>query len=170
MLKLLQHKESVTVIVRSEEKGRVWQDRGAEIAVADVLDSKAFRQALNRGQRLFLLNPPAPPGTDTVTVERNTIRSILEALDGAGMEKIVAQSTYGAQQGNDIGDLGTLFELEQGLKKLGIPPTIQPPTWRQPLSRRWEDPSKPLRPQRISGCRRWRPQAFLPKRRCPWRL
>jgi uncharacterized protein YbjT (DUF2867 family) len=122
--KLLQHKESVTVIVRNEEKAQTWEEQGAEIAVADVLNINDLRQAFNKGDRLFLLNPPAAPNTDTVAEERRTIKAILEALDGSGIEKVVAQSTYGAQPGNDIGDLGTLYEMEQGLKKLDIPAVI----------------------------------------------
>jgi uncharacterized protein YbjT (DUF2867 family) len=122
--KLLQHKEPVTVIVRSEEKGRQWRELGAEVAVADVYDIKSLRKAFNKGKRLFLLNPPAPPHTDTVTEEKKTVQAILTALDGSGVEKVVAESTYGAQPGDGIGDLGVLYEMEQGIKKIGIPATI----------------------------------------------
>jgi uncharacterized protein YbjT (DUF2867 family) len=122
--KLLQHKEPVTVIVRSEEKGQQWREQGAEIVVADVLDTKKLRQAFNKGKRLFVLNPPAPPHTDTVTEEKRTVQSILAALDGSDVEKVVAESTYGAQPGDGIGDLGVLYEMEQGIKKIGIPAII----------------------------------------------
>jgi uncharacterized protein YbjT (DUF2867 family) len=36
-------------------------------------------------------------------------------LDGSGLEKIVAQSTYGAQPGEGKGDLNVLYDLEQAL-------------------------------------------------------
>lgn len=122
--KLLQHKESVTVIVRNVEKGQQWRERGAEVAVADVLDTKNLRRAFNKGERLFLLNPPAPPNTDTVKEEKRTVQALLAALDGSGIQKVVVQSTYGAQPGSGIGDLGVLYDLEQGVKKLDIPATI----------------------------------------------
>jgi len=122
--KLLQHKEPVTVIVRNDEKGRIWKEQGAEVAVADVNDTESLRQAFKKGRRLFVLNPPAPPNTDTVAGEKKTVQSILAALDGSGVEKVVAQSTYGAQPGEGIGDLGVLYEMEQGIKRLGIPATI----------------------------------------------
>jgi uncharacterized protein YbjT (DUF2867 family) len=79
-----------------------------------------FRQ----GNRLFLLNPPAPPSTDTAAEERKSLASIFRALEGSGLEKIVALSTYGAQPGSRIGDLGVLYEMEQGLANQPVPATI----------------------------------------------
>lgn len=122
--KLLQHKEPVTVIVRSEEKGQQWRSQGAAVAVADVLDTKSLRKAFNMGRRLFLLNPPAAPNTDIVAEERKTMQSILAALEGLDIEKVVAESTYGAQRGDGIGDLGVLYEMEQEINRLGVPATI----------------------------------------------
>ena len=49
---------------------------------------------------------------------------MLAALPGSGIEKVVAASTYGAQPGDQTGDLGVLYELEQGLIKTGIPTSI----------------------------------------------
>jgi uncharacterized protein YbjT (DUF2867 family) len=122
--KLLQHKEPVTIIVRSEEKGQQLRELGAEVAVADVHDIEGLRNVFNKGKRIFVLNPPAPPNTDTVAEEKTTVQSILAALQGSDVEKIVAESTYGAQPGDGIGDLGVLYDMEQGIKKLGIPATI----------------------------------------------
>ncbi|CAG5074643.1 hypothetical protein DYBT9623_05330 [Dyadobacter sp. CECT 9623] len=41
-----------------------------------------------------------------------------------GIEKVVVESTYGAQPGDKIGDLGVLYELEIGLAKTGIPTSV----------------------------------------------
>jgi uncharacterized protein YbjT (DUF2867 family) len=59
-----------------------------------------------------------------VAEERKTVRSILAALADSGLEKVVAESTYGALPGDGIGDLGTLYELEQGLARQPIPVAI----------------------------------------------
>jgi uncharacterized protein YbjT (DUF2867 family) len=121
---LLRRREQVTVVGRNREKMRPLQARGADIAIADVHDSEGLKRVYRCGDRLFLLNPPADPSTDVAQEERKTVASMLRALDGSGIRKIVAESTFGAQPGEQIGDLGVLFELEQGLKQCGIPSTI----------------------------------------------
>ena len=121
---LLKRREQVTIVGRNREKMRPLQSRGAEIAIADVNDIEALKSVYRCGDRLFLLNPPADPATDVTQVERKSVASMLRALDGSGIRKIVAESTFGAQPGEQIGDLGVLFELEQGLQRCGIPSTI----------------------------------------------
>lgn len=121
---LLARGEPVTVVLRSPAKGPEWEKRGARIALADVHDVTALRRAFQRGSRLFVLNPPAPPSTDTAVEERATVDAIVKALDGSGIEHVVAESTYGAQPGKDIGDLGVLYALEQSLAGMLVPATL----------------------------------------------
>ncbi|HVF16580.1 MAG TPA: NmrA family NAD(P)-binding protein, partial [Steroidobacteraceae bacterium] len=121
---LLKRREQVTIVGRNREKMRPLQARGAEIAITDILDIEALKSVYRCGDRLFLLNPPADPSTDVAQEERKSVASMLRALDGSGIRKIVAESTFGAQPGEQIGELGVLFELEQGLKQCGIPSTI----------------------------------------------
>jgi len=122
--RLLKRQEPVTVVLHDAKKAPEWQQRGAQTALADVYDIEALRRIFRQGQRLYLLNPPANPAADAAAGERRTVRSILAALTGSGLHKIVAASTYGAQPGNQLGDLGTLYELEQGLAAQPIPFTI----------------------------------------------
>lgn len=121
---LLDRKEPVTLVLHSPDKAAAWQRRGARTVVADVHDMDALRRVFQLGQRLFLLNPPAPPTTDAAAVERKSVASIVAALEGSGLQKIVAESTYGAQPGDRVGDLGVLYELEQALAAQPIPASI----------------------------------------------
>lgn len=121
---LLDKGEPVTIVTRDAEKAKDLETQGAKIAVADVHDPNALRAVLQTGKRLFLLNPPADPAGDTDAEEHKTIRALLTALEGSDLEKIVAQSTYGAQPGEEIGDLGTLYALEEGLRGQLIPASI----------------------------------------------
>ncbi|RKG93331.1 NAD(P)H-binding protein [Corallococcus terminator] len=121
---LLERGESVTVVSRSEDKLNALRSLGADAARVDVREVQALRAVFRRGKRLFLLNPPAAPTTDTDREERTTSRAILEALEGSGLERIVAASTFGAQAGEHIGDLGVLHEMEQGLARQGVPASI----------------------------------------------
>ncbi len=112
---LLRRGEPVTVLTRDGRKASGWAQRGARVAVADARDVASLRDVFRRGKRLFLLNPPAAPSTDPAVEERATLGGILDALAGSGLEKVVALSTYGAQPGERIGDLGVLYEMEQRL-------------------------------------------------------
>ncbi|AQR75144.1 NmrA family NAD(P)-binding protein [Sphingomonas sp. LM7] len=121
---LLAAGEPVTIISHDPVKGAAWKAKGAKIAMADVHDVDALRFVFQSGRRAFLLNPPAAPRTDTDAEERSTIATILAALDGSGLEKLVVESTYGAQPGERCGDLTTLWELERGVAAQPIPHAI----------------------------------------------
>lgn len=121
---LLDMGEQVTVVTRAEQKRSEWERRGAEVAVIDVREVEALRRVFARGKRAFLLNPPAAPSGDIDVEERRTVQSIVAALEGSGLERVVAQSTYGAQPGRNIGDLGVLYEWEQALHRQPIATTI----------------------------------------------
>lgn len=123
-LTLLSQGQPVTIVTHDPNKAAEWRQKGAAVAIADVLDSEQLRSVFRQGQRLFVLNPPAPASSDTAREERKSVASILAALTGSGIKKIVAQSTYGAQPGDRVGDLGVLYELEQGLAQTGIPTSV----------------------------------------------
>src|ERR1051325_6737007 len=91
---LLEQKAPVTLVVRNAEKAVKWQQQGAQVAIADVLDTQRLHDIFETGERLYLLNPNAPPDTDTATEEQRRATSILQALQGSGIQKVVAQSTY----------------------------------------------------------------------------
>ena len=117
--RLMNDGEKVLIVTRDEEKAAQWRAVGAEAAVVDVRDTKALTRLFRSGSSLFLLNPPASPNTDTVREEECTLRSILHALENSDLDQIVAESTYGAQKGFGIGDLGVLYEMEEYLRERG---------------------------------------------------
>lgn len=121
---LLQQGEPVTIVTRDEANAASLAAQGAEVAVADVLDVEALRGVFQRGKRAFLLNPPADPATDTDVQERRTVDAIVAALEGSGLEKLVAESAYGARRGERAGDLTVLHGLEEKLSRQPIPASI----------------------------------------------
>ncbi|WP_298938581.1 NmrA family NAD(P)-binding protein [uncultured Ruegeria sp.] len=121
---LLKQGQKVTVVTRDESHADELKNRGAQVAVADIRDLTALRDVFRSGTRAFLLNPPADPSSDTDTEERANVAAIIGALDGSGLEKVVAQSTYGARPGKPCGDLTVLHEFEQRLAAQPIPTAI----------------------------------------------
>lgn len=122
---LLTSNKEVIIITHDENKVNDIEAMGAKAEVADITDSNRLNEIFKMGKRLFLLNPPAPPSTNTPNVERDSMQSIIAALEDSGLEKIVAESSYGAQPGKDLGDLGVLYEMEEVLKDIHIPTSIQ---------------------------------------------
>jgi len=121
---LLARGEQVTIVTHDANRAGAWVREGAEIVEANVNEVASLRAAFRRGSRAFLLNPNADTSADTDAVERRTVANILAALDGSGLEKVVAASTAGAQPGDRIGDLNVLWELEEGLRRQPIPAAI----------------------------------------------
>ncbi len=116
--------QRVVAVVHSVEKAAQLQSPSVESVICNVLDSEALREILRRGKRAFLLNPPGSVGGDTNADELASSRSITDALQGSGLEKIVVASTYGAQPGDGIGDLTTLHDFEQRARGSGIPTAV----------------------------------------------
>ncbi len=121
---LLGRGEAVTIVTRDPDHAAGWLAKGAKLVKADVEDVPSLNAAFQLGRRAFLLNPPANTAENTDVVERRTVAKILRALEGSGLEKVVAESTGGAQPGERIGDLNVLWELEEGLRAQAIPAAI----------------------------------------------
>ncbi|MFC4257209.1 NAD(P)H-binding protein [Altererythrobacter xixiisoli] len=121
---LLRAGQEVGIVTRHPERATALGDAGARIIKADVNDIASLRAAFSLGRRAFLLNPPGDTKKDSDAIERQTVANILAALDGSGLEKLVAASVSGARPGERIGDLSVLWELEQGLVAQPIPAAI----------------------------------------------
>ena len=121
---LLKRGEVVTVVTRVARHAAALVAKGARVAEADVEDVDALRAAFASGRRAFLLNPPGDVADDADAVERRRVTAMLAALDCSGLEKVVAASVLGARAGERIGDLGVLWELEEGLRRQPIPAAI----------------------------------------------
>ena len=115
---------AVTVVTSDPEKVTGIEGQGCVAAVADVCDVEGLRVVLRSGRRALLLNPPAPISGDTDARESATANAIVEAARGAGLEKVVAASTYGARAGEACGDLTVLYDFEQALSALDTPIAI----------------------------------------------
>jgi uncharacterized protein YbjT (DUF2867 family) len=116
LIKLLAERgEQVTGVTRNRDSVAQIEATGAKAAVVDVQDTHALRALFNDGTRLYLLNPPGNFAGDASADEKQSISSILSALQDSPIEKIVAESTYGAQPGDHLGDLDVLYGMEQAL-------------------------------------------------------
>lgn len=121
---LLKKNKPVTVVTRAKENASAIQKEGAEVAEVDIRNITELKKIFQTATRAFILNPPANPSENTDKEERKNIDSIISALEGVKLEKLVLASTFGAHKGENCGDLTVLYEFEQRLKTLKIPLAI----------------------------------------------
>jgi NAD(P)H dehydrogenase (quinone) len=126
---LLKQGKQVRAILRNPEKAQKWQQRGAEVAIADYGDSKALAQAFSGTEGVFIMIPPdfAPAPGFVDTHER--MRVLKEALLSSHPQKIVCLSSIGAEQDHGIGLIEHSHILEQSLGSLPIPTAFLRAAW-----------------------------------------
>jgi len=124
---LIDHGQPVKVIVRSEEKGVIWKEKGAEIAVADLIDSEAVAKALEGATGAYFLLPPDLGNEDFLGESINRANAIVEAAVSARLPHAVILSSVGAQHEDNIGPISTIAHLEKQFVKASIPLTAVRP-------------------------------------------
>jgi NAD(P)H dehydrogenase (quinone) len=125
---LLAAKKTVRAVVRDQNKGKVWADRGCELAVANIEDASALEAAFKGAEGVFVVVPPnfdPEPGFPEAHAIGATLKS---AIEKARPCKVVYMSTIGAQA-TQSNLLTQHTIIEEALKDLSIPITILRPGW-----------------------------------------
>lgn len=118
-LTLLAAGKPVRVIVRSEEKGREFKERGAEVAVLSLEDSEALAAALRGATGAYLLIPPPGPEVSGIIARgRRVIDSFAAALQKSPVPHVVLLSSVGAQHPDGTGPIAMLHYGERTLAAL----------------------------------------------------
>lgn len=116
---LLAAGKAVRVLVRSQDKGREFKARGAEVAVASLEDSDALAAALHGAEGAYLLIPPPGPEVKGIVARgRRIIDSIAAALGKSPVPHVVVLSSIGAQHPDGTGPIVTVNYAERELVKL----------------------------------------------------
>jgi len=87
----------VRAVVRDAQKGATWAREGCEVAVADLDDAQALKQAFTGVEGVFFLLPPVFDPSPDFGEARRVIAAVREALDAVRPAKVVSLSTIGAQ-------------------------------------------------------------------------
>jgi uncharacterized protein YbjT (DUF2867 family) len=115
---LLEKAHPVRVLVRSEDKGRTWREKGAEVAVASLDDAAGLARALEGVKGAYLLVPPDLASTDYFSRGRRFLGAMTEALGSAHVPHVVLLSSIGAQLAKGTGPVVILHEAEKRLAGL----------------------------------------------------
>ena len=113
---LLRSGHAVRVVVRDLQQGRPWAERGAELAVADLTDLASMVGALSRARGAYVVSPQQYNREDLF--ERANLIAKITALAAvaAGVPKLVALSSVGADRDGGTGwiDMNRMFEQRLG--------------------------------------------------------
>lgn len=117
---LLNHKQKVRVLVRSESKGAAFKAQGAEVAVGDVDNLDSLSAALGGASGLYVLLPGDYGSSDPMGRARRIADVITTAVERSGVPHVTLLSSVGAELPEGNGIVQSLYILEQRLAKLGI--------------------------------------------------
>jgi NAD(P)H dehydrogenase (quinone) len=108
----------VRSILRDPAKAPRLGEIGCEIALADLQETAALAQAIDKADAVQVIVPPSLKATDPAQDLRLSIRSILAALTLTQPRLILAISDYGAHVTEDIGMPSIFHGLEEQLREL----------------------------------------------------
>ncbi|MEX0346881.1 MAG: NmrA family NAD(P)-binding protein [Rhizobiaceae bacterium] len=118
---LLDQGQPVRVLVRSEEKGAPWKAKGAEVAIAEIMDTDAMIRALEGASGAYFLLPPDLSNENFIGDSYRRAESIVEAAKNARLPHAVILSSVGAQHSDKVGPISTIAYLEKQLVAASIP-------------------------------------------------
>jgi uncharacterized protein YbjT (DUF2867 family) len=112
--------ETVVGITHSKEKVASLKEKGMAAAVADAKDLTALRTAFRGGTSLFAITPETGQEEDVLAETRQILDNYKDAVQHAGIEKIVGISSVGAQLEKGTGNLLMSYMLEHAFEDLSI--------------------------------------------------
>lgn len=121
---LLRAGQAVRVVVRDAAMGRSWAERGAEIVVADLTDLASMTRALSRTRGAYVLSPQHYDREDLFELADVIADTTARAALAAGVPRLVALSSVGADRESGTGWIGMNRVLERHLAQTGIPTVL----------------------------------------------
>jgi len=109
---LLRKGKEVRVVVRDAAKGKVWNEAGADVSVADVEDGAALRRAFSGTEGAYVLLPPNFSSTQVLEDNHRRTHTIAAAVEAADVPHVVLLSSIGAQQAGGTGPILGLRDAE----------------------------------------------------------
>ncbi len=117
---LLRAGRSVRVVVRDPAKGRLWAERGAEIAVADMTDLASMTKALSRVQGAYVVSPQDYNRKDLFERAELIADTTARAAVAARVPRLVALSSVGADREGGTGWIRMNRIFEQRLREADV--------------------------------------------------
>ncbi len=118
---LLAAGKQVRAVVRDRAKASSWSAQGVELVQGDVSDKQSLADAFSGSEGAFVMTPPYMHVQNPLAENRVAVTAIVEAAHMSGIAKLVFLSSIGSQHSSGTGAILKTHELEQQLRKLGMP-------------------------------------------------
>lgn len=112
---LLADKQKVTIITRNPEKVADLVKKGAKLVKGSIDDTKTLDEALKGANALYWLTPPISR-PDHSKWAAQTAKLAAEAVKKHKIDRVVVQSSVGAQNGPGAGPVGALLAVEKAFE------------------------------------------------------
>jgi uncharacterized protein YbjT (DUF2867 family) len=125
---LLAAGKSVRAVLRDPSRAHRWSERGCEVVIANMDDTKSLTTAFRGAEGAFILPPSEFDPSPGFPEARAVIDAVRVALLSARPGKVVCLSTIGAQA-TETNLLTQRTLMEQALSELPVPVTFLRPGW-----------------------------------------
>jgi uncharacterized protein YbjT (DUF2867 family) len=126
---LLARGRGVRAVVRESAKAKPWTSQGAEVAVADLRDAAALRDAFAGVDGVFVMIPPYFAPQPGYPEAREVVAALRRALEASAPPAVVCLSSIGAHRGSGLGLITQLHIMEQELGSLPLPTAFVRAGW-----------------------------------------
>ncbi|HIE65388.1 MAG: NmrA/HSCARG family protein [Nitrospira sp.] len=123
---LLGQGKNVRSLTRHLSKGEALKRMGSEVVEGELTDQASLEKALEGIKQVFLVTTPFEAGMDAEVKQGLTM---VDAAKAAGVDHLVYSSVGGADQKTGIPHFETKWQVEEYIKKVGIPATILRPVF-----------------------------------------
>lgn len=123
---LLRRGQKVRALTRNPAKAAWLVREGVEVARGDLTDSASLRAALQEVQGVFAMSTPFEAGMDEEVAQGTMLADLAKQ---AGVQHYVYTSVGGAERNTGIPHFDTKWQVEQHIRKIGLPATILRPVW-----------------------------------------
>ncbi len=121
-------RQPVRAVMRDGRKSPTWEQRGCEVAIADIGDAVALAAAFQGAEGVFVLVPPNFDPLPGFTEAQATAATLKSALEMARPDRVVYLSTIGAQA-TQTNLLSQHTIIERTLREMPLPITFLRPAW-----------------------------------------
>lgn len=115
---LLDKGKKVRVVGRDSKKLARFVSRDAEAAVADAADAEALTRAFAGAEAVYGLVPPNVTSENYRRFQDEVSDAMATAIEAAGVEHVVALSSFGADKAEKTGPVAGLYSMEERFAKI----------------------------------------------------
>lgn len=112
---LLETGQRVRVVIRNIDQKTYWQSKGAEVVLADLMKKETLGAAFHDADCVYIVSPPQYSSERLFSQAEDMASNIADAVRGAGITRVVALSSVGADKLTGTGWIAMNRMLEEAL-------------------------------------------------------